>query len=51
MTRVRDVTKPVKERKDYFYTYVYLYYDELQKNKEDLYYASDLLVEADESLV
>lgn len=42
---VRNEKISIRKRQDYFYNYNYLFKDEIQSNKEDLYYASRMLCE------
>lgn len=44
ITYLRNESIPTKDRVIYFYNYTHLFREHLQKNKEDLYYLSDLVV-------
>lgn len=45
---LQNTSYSVEYRIDYFYYHYYRFEDELQKNKKDLYYASDLVTNHDE---
>jgi hypothetical protein len=43
--RIRDSSIPIRQRQDFFYNHVYLFYDSLQENKSDLHFVSTMLCE------
>ena len=40
---IRDENISTRTRQEYFYQHIHLYYEELHKNKSDLYYVSNFL--------